>query len=128
MGTIYSIGCQECDFYLELRQGVGMMFFDEEKVLTFLPEEEQAAVQELLKNKGAQLDSIKHEIYFCPACQLQESRLTYQVRTADGEVRRPAFQCSRCGGPLEEDDQIRHLESCPVCGSKMLMQGMGEWD
>ena len=128
MGTIYSFGCQKCGFYLELWQGVGMMFFDQEKVLTFLPKEEQAAVKKLLSREGAQLENLRHEIYFCPACQLQESRLTYQVSTADGEVHRPAFDCSRCGGPLEEDDQIRRLEVCPVCGSRTMIEGMGEWD
>jgi len=128
MGMIYTIGCQECGFYLELWQGVGMMFHDQERILSFLPEEEQAKVKELLSEEGAKLDGIQHEIYFCPACQLQESRLTYQVASAGGEIQRPAFDCSRCGGPLEEDDQFRRLEACPACGSTMLMEGTGDWD
>ena len=128
MGMIYTFSCQECGFYLELRKGVGMLFHDQQRILSFLPEEEQDKVKELLSEEGAKLDGIRHEIYFCPACQLQESRLAYQVSTAGGEIHRPDYPCSRCGGPLEEDDHIRRLEACPVCGSTALIEGTGEWD
>jgi len=128
MGTLYSIGCRECGFHLELRKGVGMLFFNNEKKLDFLPASERVKVKKLLKEEGASLDEFAHTIFFCPACQLQESRLSYQVTTAAGEIHRPAFRCSRCGGPLEEDDEIRRLEVCPVCGSRKLLEGTGDWD
>ncbi len=37
MGTSYSIGCMDCGYTLELRKGVGMMFYDHERILQLLP-------------------------------------------------------------------------------------------
>lgn len=104
------------------------MFFNPENLIRMLPAGEREVIAELLDQEGAVLEDSSYQIFSCPDCQRQESRLIYQIRLPDGEVYRPEFFCSHCGATLEKVDQIRPHEVCPECGSHSLLIGMGEWD
>ena len=128
MGTSYTIGCRECDYTMELRQGVGMMFFDHERMLQSLSKKEQEKVQVILEGEGATLKGFSYKIFSCPACECLESNLSYRLELSNGMIYEPEFSCSNCGGPLVEDDQIRPLDACPACGSLNIITGIGDWD
>jgi len=128
MGYLFSLYCQDCGFSQELRLGVGMLFLGSENLVPMLPKGKREKVRELLMRPGATLTSCSYDLFLCPKCDLQASRLNFQINFGEGEVYQPYFRCSLCRTRLVEDEYPRLLDHCPKCGSRYVVTGSGIWD
>ena len=128
MGDLFSLYCRDCSFSQELRLGVGMLFLGSENLVQMLPKGKQERVQELLSRPNASLDFCHHDLFLCPKCDLQASRLNFQINYGDEQVYQPYFRCSYCRTRLVKDDHPRLMDHCPSCGSTNLIIGEGDWD
>jgi len=128
MGDLFSLYCRDCGFSQELRLGVGMLFFGSDNKIQMLPRGKRKKAQELLKRPDASLDFFQYDLFLCPKCDLQASRLNFQISYGEGQVYQPSFRCSICRTQLVKDDHPRLLDHCPSCGSANLMTGAGSWD
>lgn len=128
MGDLFSLYCRDCGFSQELRLGVGMLFFSSENKIQMLPRGKREKVQELLTRPDARLDLFHYDLFLCPTCDLQASRLNFQISYGEEQVYQPRFRCSICRTRLVKDDHPRLMDHCPSCGSTNLITGAGSWD
>ena len=128
MGDLFSLGCRDCGYTVELRLGVGMLFGSRENLPKWVSKPRRARVQELLEREDLTNVQYSHDLFICPKCNLQASRFNYRIEYGDGEVYQPYFLCSHCRSRLVEDEHVRFMDHCPKCGSENVNTGYGCWD
>ncbi|MGB2963677.1 MAG: hypothetical protein WBB69_06790 [Anaerolineales bacterium] len=128
MGDLFSLCCQDCGYSVELMLGVGMMFTTPENLPRMVSKSRREKVQELLKREDLTRVQYSYDLFFCPKCNLQASRLNFQIEFGEGEVYQPYFLCSRCRTRLVIDTNPHQRRPCPYCGSEDVYYNIGEWD
>ena len=134
MGSGNYVICKQCSYEKEFYLGMGMMYYDLERLISYLDKDNNFLASEIFKkDKDVQYTSEGESVYQCANCFSIQQTLHLVIKSKDNKILfRTKSHCKKCDNPRKRvnmEQGILQNFVCPKCKNTEVIIDNGLcWD